>query len=193
MPCHRVDRSLPNLALLCAALGATCAPGPADAAQPNTTMPSQEKGSTRGVVILKAEPKAAPAARPQPCARPIKQPDMFTARYKGDSNKFDRDLARKLKARKGTVSVDLATPYLAGEDPPPMIGIWLEEIRTSGGKVTSSEYCQKSRGLFSFLGRLIQREPVDRLAAIRNYDAVLQVNGAEQTVTQIEFKLRSAT
>ncbi len=105
--------------------------------------------------------------------------------------KFDRDLARKLDGAKAQVTLDLAAPWPSQSDPPPLVGRWLEELKASGGKITVNEYCRKSRGFFSFFNRLFQRKAADRLEAVRTYDAVLQINGADQLVTQILFRRRA--
>ena len=161
---------------------------------------SSAQGGTaaRGVTILKAEPAAtATPARPdtpapQRCSPPLAPSDVQTSQFQGNFAKFDRELARKLKQAKQVVSVDVAEPWQAPDAPPPIVGRWLEEIKASGGKVIHEEYCVKSRGLFSFLNRLLARKPVDHLAEVRNYDAVLQVNGGDQSVTQILFRKRPA-
>lgn len=131
---------------------------------------------------------------PPRCERPFTKADIRTSRY-GNVNgtaKFDRDLARKLDGATQEVSVDIAEPWPVEGDPPAMVGRWLEEVKVSGGKITANEYCRKSRGFFSFFNRLFQRKPVDRLEAVRNYDAILQINGADQSVTQILFRRRTA-
>ncbi|MFM6830024.1 MAG: hypothetical protein ACKOVA_06775 [Novosphingobium sp.] len=178
---------------------------PTSAQQATSEEPAGSGSATRGVIILKAEPKPAPvpapvAPRPAPpppvmppqCERPFAKADIRTSRYGNDAARFDRDLARKLNGARQNVSVDISAPWPAEGDPPAMIGRWLEEVKASGGKITVNEYCRKSRGFFSFFNKLFQRKPVDRLEAVRNYDAVLQINGADQAVTQVLFRRRPA-
>ena len=151
------------------------------------------------MIILKAEPQPAPTPTPAPviapvrCERPLGKADIRTNRFGNDMAKFDRELSRRLNAAKQTVSLDLSEPWSADGEPPVLVGRWLEEIKATGGKVASNEYCRKSRGFFSFFNRLLKRKPIDRLASVKNYDAVLQVNGADQTVTQVLFRRRPAS
>lgn len=194
--------------MLCAGLGLVLLAAPISAQQAGGETSDDSGRTTRGVIILKAEPKSAPqpapppAPRPAPppappeiapvkCERPFAKADIGTSWYGHNMAKFDRDLGRKLNGAKAQVSLDLAVPWPAQSDPPPFVGRWLEEVKASGGKITVNEYCRKSRSFFSFFNRLFQRKAADRLEAVRTYDAVLQVNGADQSVTQILFRRRA--
>lgn len=207
MPRHLTGRSDYGNLLVCSAMAVAIFSAPANAQQTGTEGQEGSDRATRGVIILKVEPKPAPApvptSAPQPpppptvmlqkCARPFAKADIRIMRYGGDAARFDRDLARKLNGAKKDVSVDISGPWPAEGDPPPVIGRWLEEVKASGGKIMVNEYCRKSRGFFSFFNRLFQSKPVDRFEAVRRYDAVLQVNGADQAVTQVLFRRRTAS
>ncbi len=212
MPRHLTGRSAHGSLLVGAAMAVSILSAPTSAQQAGTEDPGGSGNATRGVIILQAEPKPAPAPVPVPapvptaaprpappppvmppkCERPFSKADIRTSRYGNDTAKFDRDLARKLNSAKQDVSVDISAPWPAEGDAPPMVGRWLEEVKASGGKITVNEYCRKSRGFFSFFNKLFQRKPVDRLEAVRTYDAVLQINGADQAVTQVLFRRRPA-
>ncbi|MBB3860689.1 hypothetical protein GGQ88_001958 [Novosphingobium hassiacum] len=171
----------------------TVSPSATNAQQSEASKPAEPGAVKRGVVILQGQPKpmAAPVVNPARCERPIENADIKISRLNMDASKFDREFSHKLKIAKDTVSLDFAVPWLGDSDAPALIGRWLEEIKASGGNISRSEYCQKSRGFFSFVGRLLKRQPTDRFSAIKAYDAVLQINGADQTVTQILFRKRT--
>lgn len=195
MPRHLI-RTSTRTAVVVGASAALAFSLPTRAQQSGGQDTGENGRATRGVVILKAEPKTEPAPPPpvvpKSCARPFAKTDIRTGRYGKDTARFDRDLARRLNGARQDVSVDVSEPWRVDSEPPMIVGRWLEEVKASGGKITVNEYCRKSRGFFSFFNRLFQRKPVDRLEAVKSYDAVLQIDGADQVITQVLFRRRIA-
>lgn len=146
----------------------------------------------RGVVVLKAEPESSSSNRPPPCPLPVSNSDLRVDILKANSKKFDRDLAGKLNKAKQDVTLELLKPFPAEQEAPPILSRWLDAVQSTGGRVSTSQYCAKTRGLFSFLRKLIGRKAVDRLDVAKSYDAIIYVNGSDQSVTQIQFLRRSA-
>lgn len=177
-------------AVFLAALGSAVPPSVAQSVSGQT--------QTRGVIVLRPTPAASKPTPPIPaplpvvgqCPRPFARPDL--ALPSGGS--FDRKLAALLRRRPDSVIVDLAVPYVVNEKPPEALMPWIAEIKSSGGAIRISTYCQTNRGLF---GNLLRRLFGDGSSSkpyktADRYDAVLHVNGTDQRVTQIEFAPRSA-
>ena len=125
------------------------------------------------------------------CPRPLSPADITLPDDATDSAKFDRALRSRLTRQQASVVVDLAAPYAVDETPPRQLNAWLTEVKASHGSVAVSQYCEDSRGFFAFLSRMFGGEPANRYAAADAYNAVLHVDGLDQHVTQIEFRLRS--
>lgn len=153
--------------------------------------PAQSQPVNRGVVVLKAEPENSIGSRELSCPLPISNSDLRIDILKADSKKFDRDLAGKLNKANQDVTLELLTPFPAEQEAPPILSRWLDAVQSSGGRVSTSQYCAKTRGLFSFLRKLLGRKAVDRLDVAKSYDAIIYVNGSDQGVTQIQFRRRS--
>lgn len=168
---------------------ATLTPLPVSALQPNL---GQNQAVNRGVVILKAEPNSINNNRQPPCPLPLSKSDLQIDLLKANRDRFDRDLAGKLNKAKQSVTLELLTPFPAEEEAPPILSRWLDAVRSSGGEVTTSQYCAKTRGLISFFRKLLGRKANDRLDAAKPFDAVVYVDGSDQTVTQIQFRRRPA-
>lgn len=141
-------------------------------------------------MVLKAEPASAETQPATPCPLPISHSDLRVDLVRMGSDKFDRDLSRRLEKAKQDVTLEIAVPFSAEQEPPANLSRWLQAIRSSGGNVTTSQYCAKTRGFFSFLRRILGAKKVDRLDAAQSYDAIVHVNGIDQTVTQIQFQRR---
>lgn len=191
MPSDLTGRSALTSLAACAFIALAASSVAVNAQQSSSAASPEDRGNSRGVIILKAEPKPPVAVVPARCEPPLRNADIRTGRFGNDTTKFDREFSRKLNAAKQPVSLDISEPWPVDAEPPMLVGRWLEEIKASGGKISNNEYCQKSRGLFSFFGRLLKRKPVDRFAAVKSYDAVLQINGADRMVTQILFRRRA--
>lgn len=151
----------------------------------------QQQSVSRGVVVLKAESKNTAENPATSCPLPISRSDFRVDLLKIGSDKFDRDLSRRLEKGKQDVTLEIADPFSAEQDPPQNLSRWLEAIRSSGGTVTTLQYCKKTRGLFAFLRRILGSKSSDWLEAAKSYDAIVHVNGIDQSVTQIQFRRRS--
>lgn len=154
------------------------------------------------------EPAMLPAPSPTPhpapaavvpsslpsCSRPFAKPALVlsaAAQQGGDAARdFNRALRRKLLQRRGPVIVDLAEPFAADKSSPAALAPWLGRIKSSGGAVRTVQYCEQSRGLFGMFRRAFSSDSPADYAAADSYDAVQHVYGLDQTVTQIEFRLR---
>lgn len=157
---------------------------------------------------LPAQPSPLPAAQAAPvsaaqlplplqqCPRPFERStlQLSVAAQQGGSEArdFNRSLRRKLLARRGPVVVDLAQPYGADKLPPAALAAWLGRVKSSGGTVSTVQYCEQSRGLFSMFRRPFSSESSADYAAADRYNALQYNNGLDQLITQIEFRLREA-
>lgn len=166
------------------ATGQTPAQAPVEApVQTQVQTQTQPQGQTSP---QPAPPRPAPLPALQPCARPVAQP---TLRF-DDPADFDAQLRAQLKGRK-TVTVDLATPYPIGREAPAPLGAWLNEVKTSGGTVAVTPYCNKGRGFGNLFASIFGGGPATPYKAARRYDAVLHVDTLDQVVTQISFAPRT--
>lgn len=154
--------------------------------------PAQSQPVNRGVVVLKGEPESSISNRPPSCPLPVSDSDLRVDVLRADSKKFDRDLAGKLNKAKQDVTLELLQPFPAEQEAPALLSRWLDAVQSTGGRVSTSQYCAKTRGLFSFFRKLIGRKAVDRLDVAKSYDAIIYVNGSDQSVSQIQFLRRSA-
>jgi len=157
--------------------------------------PAPVTAPARLPAVVPTSAPVTPLAQPlQPCPRPFAQPDLvlqMSAQQGGDAARdFNRTLRRKLAARRGSVTVDLAQSYAADASPPAALVPWLGRIKASGGAVRMVQYCQKGRGLFGFLRRAFSSDASSDYAVAETYDALQHVDGITQTVTQIEFRPR---
>lgn len=176
-------------------ISATLALGPvANTAYANETPPS---GHTRGVMIIKptesaeqSPVKIAPPPLAKSCSRPFARPDILLA-PNVEAASFDKALDRELDRRRKAVVVDLRQPAAIGGDLPSQLQPWLTEAKSTGGVVSVDQYCQTTRGLFSFLRKLVTKEPKKVYAAASLYDVVFHVDGRSQVVTQVEFRPRA--
>jgi hypothetical protein len=157
------------------------------------TNPQQGKTPAANAVTPKPGPTPAPglgaATVPvlKSCDRPFAKPTLRFAEPEG----FDTTLRAALR-RGRPVVIDLATPYPADREAPAPLGAWLNEVKQSGGIVSTAPYCQKGRGLGGFFAKLFGGGPAEPYKAARRYDAVLHVDAVDQAVTQIEFAPRKA-
>ncbi|MGG2339435.1 hypothetical protein ACE4ZU_26290, partial [Salmonella enterica] len=94
-----------------------------------------------GVLILRAQavsnavtpaPVTQGTAQPVPpaCLRPFKRPDLATD--VGNAARFDRLLARQLRATPATLVVDVATPWKVDTPPPAPLDHWMGQLSANG-------------------------------------------------------------
>jgi hypothetical protein len=152
--------------------------------------------------VVPAPPRTAPLAGPaavvalplQACPRPFVRPDLvlpIAAQAGGeDAREFNRALRRKLLAKRSPVVIDLSQAFSADKAPPATLVPWLARVKSSGGTVRTVQYCEQSRGFFSFFRRAFSSDDPGDYAAAESFDAFLHVDGLDQTVTQIEFRRR---
>lgn len=110
----------------------------------------------------------------------------------GDQSKFTSRLRARLASGQQSIIVDIDKPFPPRADAPALLAPWLNEVKATGGSITIAQYCQDSRGFFSFLKKLFGGGEADGYAAAARYDAVLHLDGLDQVVTQVQFKRRAA-
>ncbi|GGZ10171.1 hypothetical protein [Novosphingobium colocasiae] len=199
-----------------AATKTSAAPSPDTTTPEQTTAPTH----TRGVKILRNAPQGsakegiadpAPAPAPQPVppqpapplpAPPAPEPEPPTvqtcerpfarAQVTDDASPaFTTALRKQLTKKSASVVVNMAQPFPVNDPTPAELVPWLNQVKASGGIVSVKQYCQVSRGFFSFLRGLFKQSTQDPYAAANGYDVVMHVDGLVGEVTQVEFKLRA--
>lgn len=143
-------------------------------------------------------PTVEPAPAPQPVSEP-EQPTMqtcdrpFARPQVTDSGTaaFTPALRKALGGAAASVVVDMRQPFSVNGPTPPELVPWLNQVKASGGIVSVKQYCQVSRGFFSFLRGLFKQPAQDPYAAANGYDVLMHVDGLVGDVTQIEFTRRA--
>ncbi len=124
------------------------------------------------------------------CPRPFGRADIAIVAASPETPKFEGLLHNRLSRRQPSVVVDMSAPFAVDGGAPPELAAWLTQVKSTGGAVTMHQYCEQSRGFMSFFGKMFTGPRAGRYAAADNYDAVLHVDGVDQRVTQVEFRLR---
>lgn len=172
------------------------------------------QSTSRGVIVLRPStvaPNVAPAPippvpprpvpptpappRPTPivpdvCPRPVAHPELSAPATANGVPVFNKSLARSLKTGRSSVVVDIATPFALDGEAPSALRPWLAAVKGSGGLLTVEQYCQQSRGLISFIRRLLAIDGDKSYREARRYDVIFHADGSLSQVTQVEFRLR---
>ena len=153
------------------------------------------KVHSRGVVVVRptqtVDQPVAPVSTPaKTCTRPFAKPDLSLS-SNVETASFDKALDKRLDRHHKIVVVDLRQPAAIGADLPPQLQPWLAAAKSGGGGVSVDQYCQTTRGLFSFLRRIAVKDPRPIYASAALYDVVFHVDGRDQVVTQVEFRPRA--
>lgn len=154
---------------------------------PIVAQPAAPALTTAATTLPAAGRPSAPSPLLKQCPRPFDHVATSTAQ----AGKFNRTLATALRRKPVSAIVDVSQPYKVGDDTPAMLAPWLAQVKASGGIVSAQEYCRDTRGLFSFLRRILGGNKQAAFKSVDGYDAVLHVDGLDQKVTQVEFRRRA--
>jgi hypothetical protein len=135
-------------------------------------------------------PPPAPLAIFKSCPRPFGRSDIAITAASPETPRFDALLRARLIRRQPSVVVDMTAPFAVESGAPPELSAWLTQVKATQGVVTMRQYCEQSRGFMSFLNKMFTGTRTSRYAAADGYDAVLHIDGVDQRVTQVEFRLR---